>query len=81
MKMNMIEVDHLSKRFGDVQAVDDMSFSVKKREIFGFLGPNGAGKTTTINMLTGLARPDADRITIAGIDCTGDTTPVRHCPR
>ncbi|MBN1383211.1 MAG: ABC transporter ATP-binding protein [Deltaproteobacteria bacterium] len=68
----MIEVERLSKRFGDVQAVDNVSFSVREGEIFGFLGPNGAGKTTTINILTGLARPDAGRINIAGIACTGN---------
>ncbi|MBN1662052.1 MAG: ABC transporter ATP-binding protein [Deltaproteobacteria bacterium] len=70
--MNMITAEHLSKQFGDVRAVDDVSFGVREGEIFGFLGPNGAGKTTTINMLTGLARPDTGRITIAGIDCTGN---------
>jgi ABC-2 type transport system ATP-binding protein len=67
-----IEVRGLAKRFGDVQAVRQVDFSVSPGELFGFLGPNGAGKTTTINMLTGLARPDAGSIVIDGIDC------VRH---
>ncbi len=64
-----ISVDGLAKRIGDVQAVADVSFEVRKGELFGFLGPNGAGKTTTINMLTGLARPNKGRFKISGIDC------------
>jgi len=66
-----IAVKGLRKRFEDVEAVAGISFSVQRGELFGFLGPNGAGKTTTINMLTGLARPDAGTIRIGGIDCTG----------
>ena len=50
----MIEVEHLTKRYGTVTAVDDVSFRVNKGEILGFLGPNGAGKTTTMRVLTGL---------------------------
>jgi len=73
-----IAVDGLAKRFGEVQAVVDASFRVLQGELFGFLGPNGAGKTTTINMLTGLARPDAGRIRIAGIDCTGNPKAAQH---
>ncbi len=65
----IIEVRGLRKRFGDVQAVAGVDFDVHAGEVFGFLGPNGAGKTTTINMLTGLARPDAGEVRIAGIDC------------
>ncbi|MFO7800680.1 MAG: ABC transporter ATP-binding protein, partial [Desulfovermiculus sp.] len=65
-----IAVENLSKRFEQVQAVTDISFTVDKGELFGLLGPNGAGKTTTINMLTGLARPDAGTLSIDGIDCT-----------
>jgi ABC-2 type transport system ATP-binding protein len=57
-----IRVESLSKAFGDVQAVADVSFEVQEGELFGLLGPNGAGKTTTINMLTGLARPDRGSI-------------------
>ena len=49
----MIEVEHLTKRYGTVTAVDDVSFRVNKGEILGFLGPNGAGKTTTMRVLTG----------------------------
>ncbi len=65
-----MEVRNLVKRFGDLAAVDGISFSVSSGEIFGLLGPNGAGKTTTINMLTGLARPHGGNVKIGGIDCT-----------
>ncbi len=64
----MIEVTSLTKRFGDVVAVDGISFAVREGEVFGFLGPNGAGKTTTINMLTGLARPTSGAFRITGVD-------------
>ena len=73
-----IQVDSLSKAFGDVQAVADVSFKVQEGELFGLLGPNGAGKTTTINMLTGLARPDNGAITIGGIDCTENVKAAQH---
>jgi ABC-2 type transport system ATP-binding protein len=78
MDMIAIAVEGLAKRFGEVQAVADVSFEVHEGELFGFLGPNGAGKTTTINMLTGLARPDAGTIRIADIDCTGDPKAAQH---
>ena len=65
-----IVVENINKTFEDVHAVDGISFSVRRGELFGFLGPNGAGKTTTINMLTGLARADTGTIRIGGIDCT-----------
>jgi ABC-2 type transport system ATP-binding protein len=73
-----IEVSNLSKHFGEVPAVNDISFRVSNGELFGFLGPNGAGKTTTINMLTGLARPDAGTINISGIDGTRNPKAVQH---
>ena len=73
-----IAADGLAKRFGEVRAVEDVSFEVREGELFGFLGPNGAGKTTTINMLTGLARPDAGIIRITGIDCTGNPKAAQH---
>jgi len=72
------EVSHLTKRFGDVVAVNDISFSVRQGELFGFLGPNGAGKTTSINMLTGLAKLDAGTINISGIDCTRNPKAAQH---
>jgi ABC-2 type transport system ATP-binding protein len=68
----------LRKSFGDVTAVEDVSFSIEPGEFFGFLGPNGAGKTTTINMLTGLARPDSGRLSIAGMECTGNVKAAQH---
>ena len=73
-----IHVENLAKRFENVEAVSGISFSVEKGEVFGFLGPNGAGKTTTINMLTGLARPDAGMIRIGGIDCTDKNRHAQH---
>jgi ABC-2 type transport system ATP-binding protein len=76
--VSAIAVDGLAKRFGEVQAVADAGFEVLRGELFGFLGPNGAGKTTTINMLTGLARPDAGKIRIAGIDCTRNPKAAQH---
>jgi ABC-2 type transport system ATP-binding protein len=76
--MNAISVEGLAKRFGEVQAVADVSFQVHEGELFGFLGPNGAGKTTTINMITGLVRPDSGTIRIAGIDCTGNPKAAQH---
>jgi ABC-2 type transport system ATP-binding protein len=72
------EVSHLTKHYGEVFAVNDISFSVRQGELFGFLGPNGAGKTTTINMLTGLARLDAGTINIGGIDCTHNPKAAQH---
>lgn len=66
--MQILKVMHLTKCFGDFQAVQGIDFSIDQGEIFGFLGPNGAGKTTTINMLTGLAKPTGGLIEIAGQD-------------
>lgn len=65
---NSIEVTGLTKRFGEFTAVDHVSFSVKKGEIFGFLGANGAGKTTAIRMLCGLLQPTEGKALIAGYD-------------
>jgi len=73
-----IVVRDLSKRFEGVQAVDGVSFTVERGELFGFLGPNGAGKTTTINLLTGLARPDAGSVHVGGIDCTERPRAAQH---
>ena len=65
---NVIEVEHLVKAFGSFHAVDDISFTVKKGEIFGFLGANGAGKTTAMHMLTGLSQPTSGTGRVAGFD-------------
>ena len=66
--MEIVNVTNLEKSYGDFIAVNDISFSIEKGEVFGFLGPNGAGKTSTINMMIGLSRPNAGTITIDGID-------------
>src|SRR3989344_5563300 len=68
----MIQVHNLTKKFDTIVAVDDVSFSVAKGEIFAFLGPNGAGKSTTIKMLTTLLHPSGGTITLNGHD------PVHH---
>ena len=65
---NVIEVEHLVKAFGSFHAVDDISFSVRRGEIFGFLGANGAGKTTAMHMLTGLNQPTSGKGTVVGYD-------------
>jgi len=62
----MIKVENLKKRFGNIVALDDVSFEVKKGETFGLLGPNGAGKTTAINILCGLAKPDQGIVSLDG---------------
>ena len=64
----MIEVQHLTKRYGPTTAVDDVSFRVEKGEVLGFLGPNGAGKTTTMRVLTGYMPPTEGRAVVAGYD-------------
>jgi ABC-2 type transport system ATP-binding protein len=68
-----IDVKHISKRFGDFQAVSDINFSVQDGETFGFLGPNGAGKTTTIRILTGISAPTEGTASIFGLDITKET--------
>lgn len=66
--MPSIEADHLTKKFGDFTAADNISFSVLPGEIFGLLGPNGAGKSTTFRMLCGLSRPTSGQCSVAGMD-------------
>ncbi len=61
-------VNHLTKRFGDLVAVKDLSFEIRPGEIFGLLGPNGAGKTTTVRMMLGLLEPDGGEISVGGFD-------------
>src|ERR1035441_8299728 len=63
-----IKIEKLSKSFGDVKAVDDISFNVEKGEMFGLVGPDGAGKTTSIRTLCGLLKPDSGKITLLDID-------------
>lgn len=68
----LVEVDHVTKRYGDKLAVDDLSFSIDQGEVVGFLGPNGAGKSTTMNMITGYLSATEGKITIAGFDILDD---------
>ena len=77
MPENIISVSHLRKNFKDFTAVDDISFDVKKGEIFAFLGPNGAGKSTTIKMLTTLLAPTSGEITLNGYHPTDHKDMVR----
>ena len=73
----MIAADHLTKTFGGLVAVHDVSFEVGKGEIFAFLGPNGSGKTTTVKMLTTLLKPTSGRVKIEGLDPISDAKKVR----
>src|SRR5260370_32528060 len=68
----MIEILNLTKKYGDFTAVDGLSLSIPRGEIFGFLGPNGAGKTTTIRILAGLSLPTTGEVRVAGIDVARD---------
>ena len=74
----VIRVQNLVKRFGHVAAVDDVSFEVRRGEVFAFLGPNGAGKTTTIRMLTTLLRPTGGSLQLDGLDPATHRTEVRR---
>ena len=76
--MNAIEVRGLTRRFGAFTAVDDISFDVRRGEIFGFLGSNGAGKSTTIRMLCGLLRPSAGDARVGGVDVARDPEAVKQ---
>lgn len=73
----MIDVQGITKRYGQKTAVSDLSFQVGRGEFFGYLGPNGAGKTTSIKSMIGLVRPDAGRIIIDGCDVADDPLAVR----
>jgi ABC-2 type transport system ATP-binding protein len=74
----MIEFSHLSKSYGEVEAVRDLELAIEKGEVFGFLGPNGAGKTTTIRMMMGILVPSTGRIMIDGLDCQRDRVEVKR---
>ena len=76
--MQAIEVSHITKQFGKLTALNDVNFSVREGETFGFLGPNGAGKTTTIRILTGITRPTLGKATIFGYDVQDETIPARQ---
>ena len=74
----MIQVEHISKKFADVLAVNDISFQVEKGKIWGFLGPNGAGKTTTMRILTGYLPPNEGQARINGIDVSTDLRTIKR---
>jgi branched-chain amino acid transport system ATP-binding protein len=68
--MALLEVDHVSKRFGGLRAVSDVTFSIHENTITFIVGPNGAGKTTLFNLITGVVHPDEGRIRFGGADIT-----------
>ena len=76
--MKAIEVDSLTKEFGDFKAVDNISFQIEEGEIFGFLGPNGAGKSTTMMILTTLLKPTSGSALVGGYDVMSDAKKVRE---
>ena len=82
---DFLTAQHLHKEFDGFTAVDDVSFSIRRQEIFGLLGPNGAGKTTTIRMLSTVLSPDDGEVTIGGSSVTGESDKVRQiigvCPQ
>ncbi|WP_342306367.1 ABC transporter ATP-binding protein [Methanolobus sp. ZRKC5] len=77
MEPGVIEVNGLRKEYGDFVAVDDLSFSVSKGQIFGIVGPNGAGKTTTLKMLSSLVRPSTGSIYMKGLDISKDAVEIK----
>ena len=75
----MIEISHLSKRYGPLIAVDDVSFTVQAGEVLGFLGPNGAGKSTTMKMITGFLAPTTGSVRVCGHDVEGAPLAAKSC--
>jgi ABC-2 type transport system ATP-binding protein len=74
----MIELSHLTKEYGKIRAIDDLSFAIGNNEIFGLLGPNGAGKSTTIKILTTLVKPSGGRAALDGFDVVRDPLEVKR---
>ena len=74
----VVVTDHLTKRYGDFTALDDLSIQVNRGQILGFIGPNGAGKTTTIKILVGQVRPTSGKASIAGADCVQDSKRIKQ---
>ena len=74
----VVEIENLTKRFGALAAVEDVSFWVGQGEVLGFLGPNGAGKSTTMKMITGFLAPDAGTVTVAGLDLAEHAVEVKR---
>ena len=75
--MTAIEVQNISKSYGDVQALRSVSLSVKEGELFGLIGPDGAGKTTLFRLLTTLLKPDSGSATVCGLDTVNDYKQIR----
>jgi len=73
----MIRVEGLRKKYGELTAVDGVSFEVREGEIYGLLGPNGAGKTTTLSMISGLLQPDEGRVLFGGVDLAADPLGIK----
>ena len=73
-----VEVKNLTKRYGDLIAVNEVDFNIEKGEIFGLLGPNGAGKTTTVEMIEGLRKPDSGTINVCGIDAQKEKDKIKE---
>jgi ABC-2 type transport system ATP-binding protein len=78
MTTSVLQVENLIKRYGDVEAVRGLSFSVAEGEVFGLLGPNGAGKTSTIEIMEGLRVPDGGRVSVCGFDPQKNPTELKH---
>ena len=76
---NIIEIENLSKCYGDFMAVNHISFQVKKGELFAFLGTNGAGKSTTINMICSLLTKTSGKIIVSGFDMDCEAEKIRSC--
>jgi len=74
----VLELKNLRKTFGDLLAVDNVSFVLERGQLMGLLGPNGAGKTTTVSLITGLMTPDAGEVHVSGRRLTGDTDPLKR---
>ncbi len=74
----MLEVKNLRKAYGELVAVDDVSFTLEKGQMLGLLGPNGAGKTTTVSMIAGLVMPDSGDVMIGGMRLSSDTDPAKR---
>jgi ABC-2 type transport system ATP-binding protein len=74
----VLRTEHLTKRYGDFCALDDLTIHVGRGEILGFIGPNGAGKTTTIKILVGLSRPTSGNAWIAGVNCSQQASRIKH---
>lgn len=74
----VVTIEHLTKRYGDLTALNDLSLSISQGEILGLVGPNGAGKTTAIRILVGLSRPTSGTARIAGADCVTDARRIKH---